>query len=254
MLNRWLPTRCWTEDVPALTTASGGVIKFLEEQDPQSSNTETFTAAERADVFTYHFGVGRGVRWQDRPRAVLWLLSFSDTHDAGYQHAEDLQTAGRLYPATDPAWQPAVCTTRPWGDHPDEDAYEWAASIYGALETFEINASAIAAGAANRYPWPLVLQATTDDDLWVFTIGRNVTYMPPTQRDRWLTNAEIEDLFLQITGYPDKDDYEIDNPANPNSWLFADIYSVHGPQSPDAWLRRVSADATSGHRLPLPPT
>jgi hypothetical protein len=72
VLERWLTSRCWHEDAPALTTARGAIIKFLEQQDQRASGTEPFAAAERPDTFTYHFGSGRGVRWHDiNPPAQL---------------------------------------------------------------------------------------------------------------------------------------------------------------------------------------
>jgi hypothetical protein len=139
VLARWLTSRCWTEDVPSLTTAAEAVHKHLREQHQQSSSTEPFTAADRADVFTYHYGKGRGVRWHERPRGLLWLCGFDDAHDLGYEHCERLQTEGSLYPDLDPDWKPGENTLLPWKAHDDEDAYEWARIIYGALETWEIN-------------------------------------------------------------------------------------------------------------------
>jgi hypothetical protein len=99
VLERWLTSRCWREDAPGLTTARGAIVKFLEQQDQRASGTEPFAAAGRPDTFTYHFGRGRGVRWHDKPRGLLWLCAFDDSHDRGYEHAERLQQSEALYPA-----------------------------------------------------------------------------------------------------------------------------------------------------------
>jgi len=45
VLARWLTSRCWTDDVPKLTTAREAVHKHLRQQHQQSSGTEPFAAA-----------------------------------------------------------------------------------------------------------------------------------------------------------------------------------------------------------------
>jgi hypothetical protein len=74
----------------------------------------------RPDTFTYHFGKGRGVRWHDRPRGLLWLCAFDDAHDRGYEHAERLQQSETLYPDI----ESAIRLAKTYGrlSSPDTDA------------------------------------------------------------------------------------------------------------------------------------
>ncbi|HVA18932.1 MAG TPA: hypothetical protein VMU55_02015, partial [Solirubrobacteraceae bacterium] len=186
MLERWLTSRCWHEDVPRLKTTRNGIIKFLEEQDQRASGTEPFAAAERPDTFTYHFGKGRGVRWHDKPRGLLWLCAFDDAHDRGYQHAEHLQQNGVLYPDIEP--QPSAKPLLPWGSHADEDANEWARTIYGALETWENHHEQLLAGETVAYHSALYLELSKDsDDIWTLVIRRRLAYLHTgaEQRERW---------------------------------------------------------------------
>jgi hypothetical protein len=253
MLERWLTSRCWREDAPALTTARDAIIKFVEVQDQLASGTEPFARAERADTFTYHFGQGRGVRWHDKPRRLLWLCAFDDVHDRGYENAERLQQAGRLYPDTNPRATSANALM-PWGTHIDDDAHEWARGVYGALDTWEINHAQLAAGGTVTYLSALQLELSKDDDdIWTLVIGRRLAYLhrDAQQRARWLTNDEIRAVFLHLAGQPDPDDYEFDNPPHPEWFLFAQVHFLDGPISPAAWLRDVCDAATAGQPPPL---
>jgi hypothetical protein len=254
MLHRWLTYRCWKEDVPQLGTVRGGVTKFLAEQDPKSSGTEAFKQANRGDVFTYHYGDGRGVRWEQDERSVLWLCAFAESHDGGYTHAADLQASGVLYLDLDPDWRDGAGTLLPWGEHLDEDAYEWARAIYGALETFEINRAALEQGDRITYPCPSHVELVKDeDDIWTLTIRRRLGYLPPkSQRGRWLTNGEIEQIFRHIARDADPE-FAFDNPPHPKSFLFADVHFLGGPTSPADWLERVAENATESAERPLPP-
>ena len=238
--------------MPTLQSSAAGVIKFLGQQDELSSGTEQLSGSNRADTFTYHHADGRGARWHDSDRGLLWLLSLLDQHDRGYEHALDLQAEGALYPVLDPLWEPAVGTLLPWEQHVDEDVYEWARLIYGALQTFDINSGQLKAGDRISHPGPAHLELIYDGDIWTLTIRRRLGYMPPeSRRARWLTNREIEELFAQIAGRPDRADYEFDNPPHPESFLFADVHFINGPLSPDAWLKQASDEALAG-RPPLP--
>lgn len=194
MLERWLTSRCWREDAPALTTARGAILKFLEQQDQRASGTEPFAAAERPDTFTYHFGKGRGVRWYDKPRGLLWLCAFDDAHDRGYEHAKRLQQSDGLYPDIERHTVSPASALLSWGTHADEDAHEWAQAIYGALETWETSSAQLAGGETISYPAALYLELSKDqDDIWTLVIRRRLAYLHTgaEQRERWLTNGEI---------------------------------------------------------------
>jgi hypothetical protein len=253
VLHRWLTYRCWKDDAPRLGTVGGGVAKFLAEQDPKSSGTEPFRQADRADVFTYHFADGRGVRWQQSQREILWLCAFAESHDGGYAHAAALQTAGQLYPDLDPDWTDGANTLLAWGQHLDEDAYEWARTIYGALETFEINRAALEQGNRITYPSPAHLELVKDtDDIWTLTIGKQLGYLPPKSvRGRWLSNGEIEQIFRQIADHEDPA-HAFDDPPHPRSFLYVNVHFLGGPSSPADWLQRVATNATESADLPLP--
>lgn len=254
MFARWLTSRCWTDDVPRLTTAREAVHKHLREQDQRSSGTEPFAAADRANAFTYHYGEGRGVRWHDQPRQLLWLCGFDDGHDSGYTHCERLQADGTLYPDLDPDWKPGQNTLLPWGAHVDEDAYEWARVIYGALDTWEINRATLDAGGSVTYPSSLHLVLSKDEDgIWTLVIRKRLAYLPDEarERERWLANGEIEALFSHLAGHPSTEDYVWDQPPHPEWFLFAQVEFLGGPLSPADWLKRVCDDATSGTRPAL---
>jgi hypothetical protein len=254
VLARWLTSRCWTEDVPTLTTAAQAVHKHLREQNEQSSSTQPFTAANRADVFTYHYAKGRGVRWHERPRELLWLCGFDDAHDPGYEHCEHLQAEGSLYPALDPEWKPGENTLLPWEAHVDEDIYEWARMIHGALETWEINRAQLEAGESVSYGSSLVLTLSKDkDDIWTMIIRKRLAYLPPAARprERYLENEEIAALFAHLAGHPSADDYVWDQPPHPQAFMFARVEFFDGPVSPADWLKRICDDATSGTRPAL---
>jgi hypothetical protein len=249
VLERWLTSRCWREDAPALTTGRGAIVKFLEQQDQRASGTEPFAAAGRPDTFTYHFGRGRGVRWHDRPRGLLWLCAFDDAHDRGYEHAERLQQAGLLYPDIEGQAASAESALLPWGMHVDEDAHEWARALYGALETWELSGEQLAAGKTISYPSALYLELSKDEDeIWTLVIRRRLAYLHAgaEQRERWLTNGEIQALFRHLAGQPDEGDYEFENPPHPQAFLFVQVHFLSGAITPAAWLRQVCDAATEG--------
>ncbi|MHB2000155.1 MAG: hypothetical protein ACYCSI_08215 [Solirubrobacteraceae bacterium] len=249
MLERWLTSRCWRADAAALTTAKGAIVKFLSEQDQLSSGTEPFAAGARPDTFTFHFGTGRGVRWHDRPRGLLWLCAFEDRHDRGYEHARRLQDAGSLYPDIEHSASAAESALLPWGVHVDEDAHEWARAIYGALETWELSAEQLAAGQTVSYPAAVYLELSKDEDeIWTLVIRRRLAYLniDARQRERWLTNDEINAIFCHLAGQPDEDDYEFENPPHPQAFLFAQVHFLSGAITPAAWLRQVCDAATAG--------
>ena len=177
-----------------LTTGRGAIIKFLEQQDQRASGTEPFAAANRPDTFTYHFGKGRGVRWHDKPRGLLWLCAFDDAHDRGYEHAVRLRRSGALYPDTEQHAASSASALLPWGTHADEDAHEWAQAIYGALEAWETGSTQLVAGQKISYPAALYLELSKDeDDIWTLVIRRRLAYLHigAEQRERWLTNGGI---------------------------------------------------------------
>jgi hypothetical protein len=254
VLERWLTSRCWREDAPALTTARGALIKFLQQQDQRASGTEPFASAARPDTFTYHFGKGRGVRWHDQPRELLWLCAFDDKHDRGYEHAERLQRSGELYPDIEQQATTPAGTLLPWGAHTDEDAYEWARALYGALQTWEIGHEQLTAGQSVSYDSALRLDLSKDkDDIWTLVIRRRLAYLHANaaRRERWLTNGEIHAIFHHIAGEPDEQDYEFENPPHPQAFLFAQVHFLDGPITPATWLRQVCEAATKANPQPL---
>jgi hypothetical protein len=249
VLERWLTSRCWHEDAPALTTARGAIIKFLEQQDQRASGTEPFAAASRPGTFTYHFGRGRGVRWHDKPRGLLWLCAFDDAHDRGYEHAERLQQSDSLYPDIEQHTASPASVLLPWGTHADVDAHEWAQAIYGALETWGTSSAQLADGETISYPAALHLELSKDeDDIWTLVIRRRLAYLHTgaEQRERWLTNGEIHALFCHLADEPDEDDYEFENPPHPQAFLFTQVHFLSGAIPPAAWLRQVCDAATKG--------
>jgi hypothetical protein len=250
VLERWITSRAWRQDVPALTTARGALAKFLEVQDQLASGTEPFSAAERPDALTYHFGQGRGVRWHDKARGLLWLCAFDDVHDHGYEHAERLQEAGELYPDVDSAG----AARSAWGEHVDDDALEWARALYGALETWDLNREQLADGRPVSYPAALHLRLSRDeDDIWTLVIRRRLAYPheEAKQRERWLTNEELRAVFLHLAGQPEELDYEFENPPHPQAFLFAQVHFLDGPLKPESWLREVCDAALAGRPPPL---
>jgi len=254
VLERWLTSRCWREDAPTLQTGRGGLIKFLEQQDQRASGTEPFAAAARPDTFTYHFGKGRGVRWHDKPRNLLWLCAFDDAHDRGYEHAERLQRSGGLYPDIEPTTAVPAGARLPWGKHADEDAYEWARAVYDALDTWETNRERLASGQMVSYPSALHLELSKDnDDIWTLVIRRRLAYLHTfaAQRERWLTNDEICALFRHLAGQPDEDDYEFENPPHPQAFLFTQVHFLGGPITPATWLQQVCDAANRADPPPL---
>ena len=251
MLRRWPTTRFWKDDAPQLATARGAIAKFLGEQDEQSSGTEPWEQSERADAYTYHFGNGRGVRWHDKPRGLLWLVAMKEQHDGGYRHCADLQASGELWPRTDPEWRRGELTLEPWTTHPDEDIFEWARIIYGALETWKINRQTLERGQPVSYPCSAHLELECDEDgIWTLTVRRHLAYVPPhSRRQRWLGPQEILALFRHLSADPDTDLFEIDDPPHPQAFAYAWIHFTCGPAAPDEWLERVATDGVHG-RLP----
>lgn len=246
MLHRWTTIRCLFEDAPELGDAGGGLLKHLEEQDPRSSSTEPWQAAERGDVFTYHFGDGRGVRWHDRDRAVLWLCALRGEHDGGYDHARRLQSKGRLYPELDPTPDPEHGSLRAWGVFPDEDCLESVRTIYGALALWRDERDRIEAGEAVEYQDAFYASLARDEsDIWTLTIRWTLGYQhPESERARRLAYDEAEALFRELAGHPQ--DFEWDNPPHPQHWMFVCVHFLGGPPDPDEWLRSVAESCLAG--------
>lgn len=216
---------------------------------PARLRDQPFAAANRPDTFTYHFGKGRGVRWHDKPRGLLWLCAFDDAHDRGYEHAERLQQSDALYPDIEQHTASPASALLPWGAHVDEDAHEWAQAIYGALETWETSSAQLADGETISYPAALHLELSKDeDDIWTLVIRRRLAYLHAgaEQRERWLTNGEIHALFRHLAGQPDEDDYEFENPPHHQAFLFTQVHFLSGATPPAAWLRQVCDAATKG--------
>jgi hypothetical protein len=251
VLQRWPTTRFWRDDAPKLATARGAVGKFLSEQYELSSGTEPWGESNRANAYTYHFGNGRGVRWHDQPRRMLWLVGMKQQHDGGYAHCKELQGNDRLWPETDPAWEPGTQTLAAWKTHADEDIYEWARIIYGALTTWQINRAKLDRGDKVSYPCSAHLELERDDaDIWTLTVRRHLAYVPPaTQRQRWMLANEILALFRHLVLDPETDEFEIDDPPHPECFSYAWIHFTGGPVTPEKWLARVAEDGVRG-RLP----
>jgi hypothetical protein len=252
VLQRWATRRFFQEDA-AGPGGAAALEKHLLEQGFESPGTEPFAGADRADVFTFHHKDGRGVRWKNTPREMLWLCAFDARHDQGYAHAEQLQESGQLYPGLDPAWVPGTQTLAPWETWPDEDNYEWSRLIYGALETWDINASRIAAGdEVNNFPSSLFLSLRkAEEDIWTLLIRRNFAYLNGSARDRFLTNDEMLELLHHIAKDEADLQYEVSAPPAdmPHAFLFAQFDFLGGPVAPRDWLKRVAKSA--GKNEPL---
>lgn len=253
MLQRWATRRFFEQDVVS-RDACTALIKHLSAQDYESSGTEPWSGSDRADVFTYHSGKGRGVRWKDTPRQMLWLSAFDAKHDRGYEYAEELQDDGRLYPDLDPDWQPGGAqTAAPWGAYLDEDNYEWARLIYGALLTWEINQASLADGQrVDYFPSSVYLSLQqVEDDIWTLLTRRNLGYMAGSDRGRFMTTAELHALLHHIARDGDGVVYEESAPPGDlkDGYLFVQFDFFGGPVSPSAWLERVAAAALSGKAL-----
>jgi hypothetical protein len=172
----------------------------------------------------------------------------------GYEHAERLQQSGTLYPDIEQTSRSSESALLPWGTYVDEDAHEWARALYGALETWEINAAQLSAGETVSYPSALYLELSKDqDEIWTLVIRRRLAYLHTgaEERERWLTNGEIHALFRHLAGQPDEDDYEFENPPHPQAFLFAQVHFLSGAISPASWLKQVCDQATVGTQPPL---
>jgi hypothetical protein len=208
--------RCRDEDLPELTHTKGIVTRFLKDQEPKSSGTESFDAREdgasqalraarRAalcgDTMTFHAGDGRGVRWEDKEREVLWLCCTSDEHDGGYAHAIALLDAGTLYPVLDPAYSEGVACSK-WGEHKDEDVLEWGRIVSGIVDAIDTREADLAAGETVdfHHAGRLFAQIKRDaDGITSLRLRRVLTYPSATGRDRKLTVAELDDILAQLT-------------------------------------------------------
>jgi hypothetical protein len=250
VLGRWTTRRCLTDDAPYLGNAREGVDKHLREQDPQSSGTEKWQAGKRANAYTYHYGTGRGVRWLDHERDILWLCALRHEHDGGYTYAEELQSKDILYPETDPS----DGSLAPWGEYPDEDALDWARLIYGALATFDDGADAISHGDTVTYQGRGHLSLSQDSDgIWTLTIRKTLGYQhPENKRDKWLSYDEIHALFDHLAGWPtDRRGIVWDNPPHPRHWLFINVHFIEPLQTAEQWLERVAAKFVAPENVPL---
>ncbi len=242
MLERWVTCRFLAEDMPPLAGDHRGVTKFLGGVGATSSGTEPLATAQRADTFTYHFGTGRGVRWHDKTRQVLWLVSFGSAHDAEYDRAADLQAQGRLYPALDPQCVPGTGTRAKWGVFVDEDGLEWARFIHDSLEFFA--SLRLRAGDSARFDKACHLTLyREDEDIWKLTIRRRLAYTPDCERGRWLTPAELHCLFDHLVEPADQDLCVWDVPPHPQSFLFADVCFVGRLRTPQEWHARIVEQA-----------
>jgi hypothetical protein len=246
LIARWLTQRCRDDDVPQATQVRPGLGNFLGQQYPTPSMAEVFQGATRADTWTWHHGRGRGVQWLDRTRDTLWLLCFADEHDGGYALGHALADPDpdrdRLYPKLDPTYA-AGTATAPWGDYPDDDALEWARFLHGAAELFRVRAAAVDSGGTEWKKAGLI-RLVREDDLMKMTIGTRLIYDDhASDRDRQLSNAEVEDVFLQLTGDLDQELWQAHVPprlrgainflflppqATPDEWVEARIAEVVG--------------------------
>ena len=257
MLKRWLTSRMWRSDASSLGRVAPGVGKFLGVQDDRPSGGDAMSGMSRVGTLTYHFGRGRGAQWSEPKRDMLWLASLSDRHDPGYILVRDLDKRGELYPETDPDWKPAEGTLAPWGAFHDEDAYEWARTIYGALCTFQIHYAAllrgesVGYGSADHVTLQLDSEGPSGNRMWKLTIRRRLGYLPPlSRRGRTLTNDELHRLFMHLAGHPGDDDYVVGFP--PIRWpgIFVDYLFVGEPEAPERWLNRMSDWAVNGRPDP----
>ncbi len=167
----------------------------------------------RADTWTWHHGRGRGIVWRDREREILWLLCFADQHDGGYDlgHALVSEDPARdeLYPKLDPEYPTFGFSTAPWGEHQDEDALEWTRFVAGAAEFFDDRKPELDAGAQVDWEACGLIRVAEAESLIKMTIRRQLVYSTEAaDRDRYLSDLEIEDLFLQLTNDLDKELWE----------------------------------------------
>ena len=228
---------CRDEDVPQAPQVRPGLAGLLREQYPASPMVEVFAGGTRPDTWTWHHGRGRGVVWLDRSRDVLWLLCFADEHDGGYALGHRLvdpdPDLDRLYPELDPTFT-GVSAAAPWGDYPDDDALEWARFIHGAAEFFRDRSEMVDAGVVE---WKLAcfVRLVRDDDFLKMIIGTRLIYDDEAvDRDRWLSNAEVQEIFLQLTGDLDEELWEAHVP--PYMHGAVGFLFVPPQVTPDEWL------------------
>jgi len=251
--NVGLTSRCWREDAPRSRRHVGRSSSSSNSRISEPPGPSRSLPPKSQTTFTYHFGKGRGVRWHDKPRGLLWLCAFDDAHDRGYEHAERLQQSGTLYPDIEQHTRSSESTLLPWGTRADEDAHEWARALYGALETWEINAAQLSAGETVSYPSALYLELSKDkDEIWTLVIRRRLAYLHTgaEERERWLTNGEIHALFRHLAGQPDEDDYEFENHHTPKHSSSHRSTSSTAP-FPASWLKQVCDQAAVGTQPPL---
>jgi hypothetical protein len=248
VIARWPTGRCVQEDLPELHQTRGGLRGFLEQQHPTSSSAEPFDGATRPDTFTFHSGNGRGVVWRDDRRGVLWLCSVGDRHDPAYDHARALASDGRLYPQLDAAYDvDGRCATVPWGECPDEDLLEALRFTGGATETFGRlrGPDQDPAEFDNGIGW---IRLGAEADVWTMTIRRNLVYPDPASpRTRWLTNAELERVFVELTG---QDPQDAQFWAPPHDAFHINIHFIGSPLRPDDWLSQRIAALLAGETHP----
>jgi hypothetical protein len=257
LFGRWATRRCRDEDLPKLSQTKLIVKNDLADQAPQSSGTEQFALGEagrRAGTYTYHAGNGRGVRWEDATRGVLWLCCTSEQHDGGYAHGHALLNAGKLYPTLDPAYAGNGCATVAWGTCPDEDTLEWGRIILGLIEAVESQRSAFEAGAAitfNHLGHSLA-ELSLEDGMTTLRIRRNLVYPDAAVgRDRFFEDEETLDLLHQLTGDTLVEEaYEIETFPYDRYWLT--IYFYGEIVTPEEWIeaRLDEALIKKAYRLP----
>lgn len=256
MLGRWITRRCLTDDAPSLGNARNGIAKHLREQDPKSSGAEHWQAADRVDASTYHYGTGRGVRWLDKDRTILWLCALCHEHNGGYKYAEDLQTGAALYPDVDPDPDAADGSLAAWGDYPDEDSLEWARIIYGALCAFDEGAETVEGGGVVIYDNRAYLRLIRDaDGIWTLTIRWTLGYQhPANRRYRRISFDEVTALFDHLAGWPDETKRRgiaWDNPPNPQHWTFVDVHFIEPLLTAKEWLDQIAIKHLAGETVPL---
>lgn len=244
---RWLTKRCWEEDLSSLSQAHAGINNHLAVQDPKSSGTEQFAGRTRSDTYTYHHGNGRGARWRDDARSVLWLLCFADGHDAGYVLGHELAAAGRLYPdlaeTFDTAHGEAVVA---WGLNLDEDGLENAAHLLAVLETLEDSTSG--AGRVDRALQVAVVPDAEDATVVKVTVRLLLDYADPgSARTRWLLPAEVEDFVRVLLSLPEDEVVFFQDPPHAD-FRYVDVYAVGQVAGSHAWLAGLG---TRGWRPPL---
>lgn len=267
MFCRWLTRRCREGDLPSVKQTKSQVKGFLVVQERKSSGTEQFNgrppnargptsphSEARADSYTFHAGNGRGVRWEDKTRGVLWLCCCSDQHDAGYQHAIDLLDTNNLYPELDPNFDLADgAATTAWGDCVDEDTIEFCRLTYELIETIQSNMQVLDAGKTivHQHLGRRFAEVTRSEDLTTLRLSRQFAYAQASTRNRFLTDAEAEDIFAQITGDTlTERDYEWEIHPYDAYWITVHFYGDVIEQT--EWLSKRAAEAVDSPTLRLP--